>query len=140
MFASLGQFVARRWPWVIAAWVAIVVIVRLVAPAWTHITARLATWPSCQLHAQRKESDWPRPRFRQLEPGVNWCIVAARVIANWIRRIYVRPIDLTARFHNRLGANELDRGRRILANPAESAQASEAFAGRSAGFRRSHQT
>jgi putative drug exporter of the RND superfamily len=38
MFFVLGQLVARRWPWVIAGWILVVVGLRLLAPAWDDVT------------------------------------------------------------------------------------------------------
>ena len=37
-FDSLGRFVARRWAWVLAAWVVAVTIIKLTAPPWALIS------------------------------------------------------------------------------------------------------
>jgi RND superfamily putative drug exporter len=38
MFHRLGQFVARRWPWVIVAWVIALVALRCTVPRWEDVT------------------------------------------------------------------------------------------------------
>ncbi len=38
MFQRLGEFVARRWPWVILAWVVALVALRCTVPRWEDVT------------------------------------------------------------------------------------------------------
>ena len=38
MFDHLGKFVSRRWAWVLAAWVLLVVVLKLTAPPWASIS------------------------------------------------------------------------------------------------------
>lgn len=38
MFLRLGQFISRRWMWVIVAWVVVVAVLRFWSPAWDDIT------------------------------------------------------------------------------------------------------
>ncbi len=38
MFQRLGEFVARRWPWVILAWVVALVALRCTVPRWDDVT------------------------------------------------------------------------------------------------------
>lgn len=125
MFAFLGQFVARRWPWVIAAWLVLVALVRFVAPAWDDVTkdGDLAFLPASMpsVQGQRLAAE----AFAATRAKSELVIIAARQDRK------LSPADLkiadqiTARFHNRLGISEFLRGQRSLrdANAAEQAPA-----------------
>jgi RND superfamily putative drug exporter len=128
MFAFLGQFVARRWPFVLAAWLVLIVTVRLVAPDWDVVTqdGDLAFLPPDMPSAQGERlaaEAFPAERARS-----EFVVVAARAD---------RPLDIpddlkiadqiSARFHNRLGVYELRRGQQLRTRPAELEQAETAL-------------
>jgi putative drug exporter of the RND superfamily len=116
MFAFLGQFVSRRWPWVIAAWLVLVALVRFVAPAWDDVTrdGDLAFLPASMpsVQGQRLAAE----AFAATRSKSELVIIAAREDRK-LNAADLKIVDqITARFHNQLGINEYQRG---LRSPSE---------------------
>src|SRR5688572_9567428 len=127
MFPLLGQFVARRWPWVIAAWVVIVIAVRWIAPPWDSITrdGDLAFLPAHMPSVQGERLT--REAFPAALAKSEFVVIAAREDRK-LDAVDLRLADqLAARFFNRWGAYELETGRKLLTDPARSAEANAAL-------------
>lgn len=119
MFVVLGNFVTRRWYWVIAAWLVLLVVTQKVTPRWNEVTydGDLAYMPSVMssVRAERVlDQAFPRRRSKS-----EMLVVFSRT-SEELRQADRKSIDrFAARLQNLLGVSKFLESQRRLAEATQ---------------------